>query len=148
MSVMTRWNPFKSSTQATAMMPSFENLFRDFISRPVLRDLEMAPDIRIDVSEDDKFYTVTAEIPGVDKNDIAVTIDGDEVAISAESKRETESSDKSQVYSERAYGRSFRSFTLPTHVDKDKVDAKYDKGVLKLTLPKMGNGSRKTIAVS
>lgn len=148
MSMLTHWNPFKSSPSAPLMTQNFENMFRDFMTRPMLRDVDVSPDIRIDVSEDDKSYLVMAEIPGVDKKDISVTIDGDEVSIIAETKREAESSDKSRLYSERAYGRAFRSFTLPTHVDQDRANASYDNGVLKLMLPKKGNGSRRAITVS
>src|SRR5512142_837547 len=89
MTTLTHWNPFKSMTRFDPIS-SFDDLFRGLGTRPVWRDLEAAaPDVRIDVSENDKFYSVKAEIPGVHKEDIQISVDGNQVAISAEVKRET-----------------------------------------------------------
>ena len=91
----------------------------------------------MDVSEDDKSYTVHAEIPGVTKDDIHVTIEGNQVTLGAEVKREKDVKDGERTLrSERYYGSVFRSFTLPVEVDESSSKAKYDKGVLELTLTK------------
>lgn len=148
MSMLTRWNPFKPAHTSTGMLPGVDELFRNMWSRPLMRESDLVPDIRIEVNEDDKAYRVSAEIPGVDKKDISITVDGNEVAISAEVKRESDADEKAQVYSERSFGRSYRSFTLPMDVDDTKADAKYENGVLTLSLPKKGNGHRKAITVS
>jgi HSP20 family protein len=92
---------------------------------------------RIDVAEDDKSYTVHAEVPGVTKDDIQVTIDGHQITIAAEVKRETERKDGGRtLHVERYSGSLFRSFTLPTEVDEASSAAKYENGVLELKLAK------------
>lgn len=148
MSMLTRWNPFKPAHASTGLLPGVDELLRNMWSRPLMRESDLVPDIRIEVNEDDKAYRVSAEIPGVDKKDISITVDGNEVTISAEVKRETDADEKAQVYSERSFGRSYRAFTLPVAVDEAKADAKYENGVLTLSLPKKANGQRKAISIS
>ena len=90
-----------------------------------------------------------AEIPGVDKNDIDVSIDGNQVSISAEVKRETsKKDDERDICTERYYGQVYRSFSLPGDVDSEKADARYENGLLTLTLPKKENGSARKLTVS
>ncbi len=147
MSNLTRWNPFKSLTGFDPAT-SFEDMFRGL--RPAWRDFDISPEVRIDVSEDEKVYKVKAEIPGVDKKDIEVSIDGNEVAISAEVKRETKKKEgEKEIYTDRYYGKVYRSFTLPSDLDSAKAEARYEDGVLRLTLPKVaGNGHSRKIAVN
>ena len=91
----------------------------------------------MDITEDDKSYTVHAEIPGVSKDDIHVTIEGNQVTLGAEVKREKDVKDGERLLrSERYYGSTYRSLTLPTEVDEASSEAKYDKGVLELKLAK------------
>ena len=115
----------------------FDELFRGFF-RPVRSEKTAAPaPVRIDVAETDDAYTVRAEIPGVKKEDIHVAIEGNQVTISAEVKREAETKDGERVLrSERYYGSVYRSFTLPTELNEDASEAKYENGVLALTLAK------------
>jgi len=115
----------------------FDQLFRGFL-RPVRGEKPAAPvSLRIDVAETDNAYTVRAEIPGVRKEDIHVAIEGDQVTISAEVKREAETKDGERVlHSERYYGSVYRSFTLPTEINEEASEAKYENGVLALTLAK------------
>jgi len=116
---------------------AFDDLFRGFFMRPVRFEGQPEVQIKIDVSEDDKAYTVHAEIPGVKKEDIHVTIDGNQVAISAEVKNEKEVKEGGKVLrSERYYGKVSRAFTLGQDVDEASAQAKYDNGVLELRLPK------------
>jgi len=127
---------------------AFDDLFRGFFMHPV--SLENQQDIRIklDVSEDDKAYTVHAEIPGVKKEDIHVTIDGNQVAISAEVKNEKEVKEGEKVLrSERYYGKVSRAFMLDQDVDEDTSQAKYDNGVLELRLPKRVSAKSKTLTI-
>src|SRR5207244_6978427 len=93
-------------------------------------------------------YAVLAEIPGVRKEDIQVSIDGNQVAISAEVKRQKEEkqSEKS-LRAERYYGRVHRSFALAQDVDQEKAQAKYENGVLELRLPKKAPASTRTLTV-
>jgi HSP20 family protein len=104
---------------------------------------------KVEVSEQDKAYTVHAEIPGVKKDDIHVEIDGDQVAISAEVKQEKDVKDGERVvHSERYYGKLSRAFRLGQDIDEAAAIAKYNDGILELTLPKKAVASRKQIAVS
>lgn len=116
---------------------AFDDLFRGFFMRPVRFEGQPEVQVKIDVKEDDKAYTVHAEIPGVKKEDIHVTIDGNQVAISAEVKNEKEVKEGEKVLrSERYYGKVSRAFTLASDVDEASAQAKYKDGVLELTLPK------------
>lgn len=116
---------------------AFDDLFRGFFMRPVRFEGQQEVQIKVDVSEDDKAYTVHAEIPGVKKEDIHVTIDGDQVAISAEVKNEKEAKEGEKILrSERYYGKVSRVFTLGQDVDDAAAEAKYSNGVLELRLPK------------
>jgi HSP20 family protein len=147
MNQLTHWNPFKPLAKFETPA-GFEDFFRNFGLRPAWRDLEVMPEIRIDVSEDDKAYRIKADIPGVKKEDIDVSIEGREIAISAESSKKTERKDESTLYTERSEGRFYRSFTLPLEVDSKSAEARYDGGVLSLTLPKKPNGKSHRITVS
>jgi HSP20 family protein len=136
MSNLTVFDPFADS--------GFDELFRGFF-RPVR--LEKAPQaFKMDVSENDKAYVVKAEMPGVTKNDIHVAIDGNRVTIGAEVKRESEGKSNGDrvLRSERYYGSIHRGFTLPAEIDEAASEAKYENGVLELTLAKKAqNGARK-----
>ncbi|MGA9335612.1 MAG: Hsp20/alpha crystallin family protein [Rudaea sp.] len=148
MNTIANWNPFKTTTRYNPVA-SFEDLFRGLNARPLWRDIEAAPDMRIDVNEDDKAYRVKAEMPGVDKNDIEISVEGNQVAISAEVKRETtKKDDEKELYTERYFGKVYRSLSLASDLDGGKAEAHYDKGVLTLTLPKKHNGGTRKVAVS
>ena len=113
----------------------FDELFRG-LCRPV-RVAKAPTTIKMDIAELDKSYVVKAEIPGVPKEDIQISIEGNQVTISAEVKREFEAKDGERVLrSERYYGNVYRAFTLPVEVDEAASNAKYANGVLELTLVK------------
>ncbi|MFZ3040448.1 MAG: Hsp20/alpha crystallin family protein [Thiobacillus sp.] len=122
-----------------------DDLFRGFFVRPALLEGQPQMQIKMDLKEDDKAYTVHADIPGVKKEDIQVSIDGNRVSISAESKMEKEEKEGEKVLrSERYVGKVARSFTLSHDVDEAQAQAKYSDGVLELTLPKKaGTATRK-----
>src|SRR3990167_11140551 len=127
---------------------AFDDLFRGFFMRPVRFEGQPEVQIKMDVSEDDKAYTVHAEIPGVKKEDIHVTIDGSQVAVSAEVKNEKEVKEGGKVLrSERYYGKVSRAFTLGQDVDEATAQAKYKDGVLELTLPKQTAAKAKRLAI-
>ncbi len=143
MANVTRFDPF----QISALDP-FDDVFKGFF-RPVR--IEGAPDvqIRMDVKEDDKGYTVHAEIPGVKKDDIHVTIDGNQVSISAEVKQEKEVKEGEKVLrSERYYGKVARSFSLASDIDEATAHAKYAEGVLELVLPKKTAAASKKLTIN
>ena len=125
-----------------------DDLFRGFFMRPVRFEGQQEIQIKVEVSEDDKAYTVHAEIPGVKKEDIRVTVDGNQVAISAEVKNEKEVKEGSKVLrSERYYGTVSRSFALAQEVDDSAVVAKYVDGVLELNLPKRAIEKAKQMSI-
>lgn len=130
MANLTRYDPFDLTIEP------FDDLFKGFF-RPVRMEGVPQMQIKMDVKEDGKTYTVHADIPGVKKEDIHVTIDGNQVSISAEVKKEKEEKEGEKVLrSERYYGKVARSFTLGSDIDEGASQAKYDNGVLELTLPK------------
>ena len=140
MANITRYSPFDDA---------FDDLFRGFFVRPVSYDAPAgAAQFRVDVSENEKAYTLRAEVPGVKKEDINVTIDGDTVAISAEVKHEKDVKNGDRVLrSERYYGKLYRAFTLGQAVEEAGTSAKYADGVLELTLPKKAAAQAKRIAI-
>lgn len=144
---LMRFDPFREISRFEPLR-GFDDLFGDLRLKPALRDFEAEPRIKMDVTETDKAYTVKAEIPGVKKEDIKVDIERNQVSISAETKKETEEKKGDTVVrSERYYGQQFRSFTLASEIDEDKAVAKYQDGVLELTLPKRAgsNGGKKLV---
>lgn len=157
MSNLTRFNPFRTGlTRFDPLLTRFDpfrdfnDLFNNLMVSPMLRaGMEMEPQIRMDVKESDGKYVIRAEIPGVRKEDIHVTIDGNRVSISAEIKQEKETKDGERVIrSECSYGLATRGFNLAEEIDQNKTEAKYTDGVLELTLPKKPGAARKEIAIS
>ena len=141
MADITRYDPFADVSSL------FDDLPRGFFLRP-LKTPELPTRIKVDVKEDEKNYTVHAEIPGVKKEDIQVSINGDQVSISAEVKKETEEKKGGHVvHSERYFGRVARSFTLGQEVDEAQASAKYADGVLELTLPKKAATGTKKLTI-
>ena len=127
---------------------SLDDLFRGFFMRPVKFAGQGEIQIKIDVAEDQNAYTVHAEVPGVKKEDIQVTVDGAQVSISAEVKNEKEVKEGNRVLrNERYFGSVARSFTLGQEIDDSAVSAKYVDGVLELVLPKRTVAKNKRIAI-
>ena len=146
MANITRYNPFGEMTRFDPF-GDIDDLFKGYWVRPLVKHAE--PEVKIDLSEDDKAYIVHAEIPGVKKEDIKVQVEGNQVSISAEVKQEKEEKkDKKVLRTERYYGRVFRSFTLGQDMDHNAAKAKYSDGVLELTLPKKPGATAKEISVS
>lgn len=131
----------------------FDEFFRDLpvglSLRPLHGDPLPSPErIKVDVRENGASVIVSAEIPGVDKENIHVDVDHGIVTIRAEVKQyDADTEDEKVLHSERYFGAVERSFNLPCPVDEDKAKATYDKGVLTLTLPKKSPGGTKKIAV-
>ena len=131
----------------------FDDFFKDlapaFYVRPLHGDALPDPSkIKIDVKEDDAAYTVHAEIPGVAKDDIQVSVEGNVVSLRAEVQQKDEKKEGEKVLrSERYYGAVERSFQLPADVDAAQAKAKYDNGVLTLTLPKKQSGATQRLKI-
>jgi HSP20 family protein len=130
---------------------AFDDLLRGFFVRPVGFEGQTQAhpaQFRVDVSETENAYTVHAEIPGVKKEDINISIDGDQIAISAEVKNEKEARDGERTLrTERYYGKVYRAFQLGQPVDENTASAKYNDGILELTLPKKAAASAKRITI-
>jgi len=127
----------------------FDDLFRGFFVRPVdIGNTPQTPSIKMDVREEGNAYQVHAELPGVRKEDIHVTIDGGQVSISAEVKQEKEVKEGQRVLrSERYFGKVARSFQLAQDIDDAKATAKFNDGVLELTLPKRAATASKRLSI-
>ena len=133
MADITRYDPFSDVANL------FDDLSKGFFLRPISvpAPAGLPTRIKVDVKEDDGAYTVHAEIPGVKKEDIHVSVEGNQVSISSEVKKETEEKKGERVvHSERYFGKVMRSFTLAHEVDDAAASAKYSDGVLELRLPK------------
>jgi len=130
-----------------------DDFFRDvapgFYVKPLHGDpLPTAAQIKVDVREDDRAYTVHAEIPGVAKEDIHVSLDGNLVTLRAEVKQQDlQTKEEKLLRSERYFGAVSRSFQLPMDIDQAESKAKYDNGVLTLTLPKKAGGRAQRLAI-
>ena len=127
---ITRFNPLEDA---------FENLFRGVpVWLPSPETRATAPtQFRMDVSENDKEYQVLADLPGVKKEDISITISGNQVSVSAEVKHEKDvEKGETMLRGERYFGKIQRAFALGQEVDQATAQAKYNDGVLELTLPK------------
>lgn len=141
-------------TDPIAELARFEPFrdLEDFVPWPRLRrwlhEMPAEPAIKLEVTEDDKAYRVKADLPGVKKEDIAVEIEGNQVSLTAEVTREKEEKKgETVVHSERYYGKQYRSFTLGRDIDRKKAEAKFENGVLELTLPKSNGGGAAKLEV-
>ena len=101
----------------------------------------------VDIAEEDVQYLVKVDLPGVSKDDVKITMEGNLLTISGEKKEQKETKKSNYHSLERNYGSFSRSFTLPTTVQGDKVEAEYKDGVLNITLPKAEEAKRKQIEV-
>lgn len=144
MANLTRYDPLD-----LALEP-FDDMFRGFF-RPVRWEGMQQPQqmqIKVDVKEGERDYTVFAEIPGVKKEDIHVTVEGNQISISAEAKKETEEKEGEKLLRcERYYGKVLRTFTLPQEVNEAESSARYSDGVLTLNLHKKSSSSAKKLSV-
>ncbi|SDD15251.1 heat shock protein Hsp20 [Variovorax sp. CF079] len=129
-----------------------DNLFPEMMRRwarplQMLDEVDVPSDIRVDISENDKEYLVSAEIPGAKKEDIRVSIDGNYVSIAAEIKKELEEKHGRTLTKETYHGSVSRGFTLGSDVDEKTAVAKLEDGVLRLTLPKRQGSSSRVLKI-
>lgn len=140
MANLQRFDPFQE----------LDDILRGVVFRPMrMAQTPQIESIRIDATEDDKAYRITADIPGMRKEDIKVSIDDNEVTITAESSSDKEEKEGERVVlRERAYGAMSRTLTLPQAVDDDSAQARYENGVLTLMLPKRDMPAARKIAIT
>jgi HSP20 family protein len=139
MTGLARYHPFDET---------FDDFFRGFFVRPLALEPQVPVSIRMDIKEEDGAYLVQAEMPGFSKEDIQIAIDGNQVSISAELKRNREEKQSAKVLrAERHVGKYSRAFALAQDVDETSAQAKYSDGVLELRLPKKAATSSRKLLV-
>ena len=147
MTVLARWEPFR---EVATLQDRMNRLFRDSFNQAggdeALTSSTFAP--AVDVYEDEHNVTLKIEVPGIDEQDIDVRIENNTLTVHGERKIDKEEKEENYRRVERHYGAFTRTFTLPTTVDSEKVAANYDKGVLKITLPKKAEAKPKQIKVN
>ena len=144
MNLIRRGNPALQAYRPGSVEDQFgrmvESMFEDFFS-PLAQggrwDSEGAAAPRLDVKETEKTFEIQAELPGVEKDDIKVSVDGQRITIEAECRQANERREgETVVYAERTARKFMRSFALPTEVDDASAQARLENGVLQLSLPK------------
>src|SRR5277367_1234022 len=146
MTVLTRWEPFR---EFPTLQDRMNRLFRDSYGpegQEALTTSTFAP--LVDVYEDEHNVTLKIEVPGIEEKDIDVRIENNTLTVHGERKFEKEEKEENYRRVERQYGSFTRTFNLPTTVDSEKVAANYDKGVLKIALPKKAEAKPKQIKVN
>ncbi len=147
MTVITRWDPFR---EFTTVQDRLNRLFRESYGpegrEEALTTSSFAPPV--DVYEDEHNVALKIEVPGIDEKDIDVRIENNVLTVHGERKFEKEEKEENFRRVERQYGSFTRTFTLPTTVDAEKVAANYDKGILKIVLPKKAEAKPKQIKVN
>lgn len=129
---LIKFNPFKELETLSERM---RNIFDDL---PTAFNLDLTSSFypRVDIAEDDQNVYVTAELPGVDKKDVKVSLQDNVLTIKGEKKSEVKDENKNYYRIERTYGSFCRSFQLPAEVDPDKVKAKFENGMLMIEAAK------------
>lgn len=140
MSTLTHWNPFRS---LESREDAFQDLVREFFGKP---GDELLPPV--DVAESDGEITVKMAVPGVEKDQITISVDDHTLNVRGESKKETEEKKKNYYRQEIRYGSFARSVRLPAEVDAAKTAADLKNGMLKITLPKSKTPKAQTIKVN
>ncbi|MEJ2673451.1 MAG: Hsp20/alpha crystallin family protein [Deltaproteobacteria bacterium] len=143
---LMEWRPFR---EVSRLRREMDRLWDDYFGsgRRGLQPLtaEFAP--AVDIKETDTEIVVKAEVPGIDANDINISVTGEVLTIKGEKKSEREEKEENYHLVERSYGSFSRSLALPAAVDLDKIEAKYAKGVLTVTCPKKEEVKPKAIEI-
>jgi HSP20 family protein len=142
--------PYRASPVEDHIGRIFENMFEDMLApygQLGRLDQEAVISPRINVAESDKAFEIEAELPGAHKEDIKVAIDGRRVTLEAEEKREDRKEGENLIYVERTARKFSRAFTLPADVDDNAAQARFENGILRLTLPKRDAASAKKLTV-
>src|SRR6267378_2554076 len=148
MTVLTRFYPYR---ELNTLQERVNRLFHESFNSSAGRDESLATSNfapAVDVYEDEHSVSLKIEVPGIDEKDIDVRIENRTLTVHGERKFEKEEKEENYRRVERQYGSFTRTFTLPTTVDADKVVANYDKGVLKIALPKKAEAKPKQIKVN
>jgi HSP20 family protein len=157
MKSLEKWNPLRVSRSWDPFreLEEFQNRLASFFGSqlPLLKEgREEAFGVGewtpvVDTMEDDKEYTVKAELPGIDKEDVKVSVEGGVLSIAGERKADKEEKSKKYHRIERSYGSFVRSFTLPEGAASDKITAEFKNGVLRVHVPKNEEVKPKSVEV-
>ena len=140
---LSRWSPFESFSP---FAPTFGRLFEDFWGRRSLDDSGLiAP--ALDVSEDEQGITVSAELPGLKKDDVKIQFENGVLSISGEKTLESEKKGKSFHRMERKYGSLYRAIALPVGANPDKAEAEFTDGVLHVRMPLREEAKPKVVKI-
>jgi HSP20 family protein len=140
---MARWDPFENISPFGL---TFGRLFDDMLGRRQGEsDRLIAP--LVDVSEDENHLTITAELPGLRKEDVKIQVENNVLSISGEKRLEKEEKDKNFHRLERRYGSFYRAIALPQGVSTDQADAEFKDGVLNIRLPKREDVKPRTLPI-
>src|ERR1039458_4181880 len=140
---ITRWDPFR---EVASLQNRFNTLFRDLNDAEApLTTAAFVP--AVDIYEDDKKVVLKLEVPGIEEKDLDVSVENNTLTVKGERKFETEEKEENFHRIERRYGSFFRAFTLPSTVDTEHMQAKYNAGVLKLELQKKPEAQPKQTVV-
>lgn len=139
-----RWDPFR---EAISLRDAMDSLLQESFIRPATLQGHGGATLPLDVSETEDEFVVRASVPGMKPDDVQITVRGDTLTIRGESKAEEEKKGSHWHLRERRYGAFQRSVTLGTPVESDKARARYEHGVLTLTLPKAEQAKPRQIKV-
>jgi HSP20 family protein len=142
---LVKWNPRRVSN---VWNTGIDRWFDNFLNS----DLRLSDDIStvqpvVNVEETENEYLISAELPGIDKKDINISIEDNILSLSGEKKSESKTDEKNYHRFERSYGKFCRSFDLPNSIDRENIDASYKNGVLNIILPKAEEAKPKQIEV-
>ena len=141
---ITRWDPFR---EVASLQNRVNALFRDFNEgESAMTTASFIP--AVDIYEDEKKVVLKLEVPGIAEKDLDVSVENNVLTVKGERKFSAEEKEENFHRIERRYGSFYRAFTLPTTVDTEGIDAKYDAGILKLELKKKPEAQPKQIKVS
>lgn len=148
---LVKWNPTKDLLKFER---DFNKIFKSFSNRfgvskrfeEDYADASWAP--LADVVENDKSYTITVDLPGLTKKDIKVSYSNGLLSINGERKSEKESKDSNYYKVERSFGKFYRCFNMPEGIDEDKIDAKFEDGILKIEVAKSEEAKPKQIEIN
>jgi HSP20 family protein len=145
MTVLTRWEPFR---EFATLQDRINRAFRESYTGGQDESLTTSTfSPAVDVYEDEHKVTLKIEVPGIDEKDIDVRVENNTLTVHGDRKIEKEEKEENYLRVERQYGSFTRTFNLPQTVDTDNVSATYDKGVLKISLPKKAEAKPKQIKV-
>ena len=141
---ITRWDPFR---EVVALQNRVNNLFREMNDGDSpLTTASFVP--AVDIYEDAKKVVLKLEVPGIEEKDLDIRVENNTLTVKGERKFEKEEKEENFRRVERQYGSFTRTFTLPTTVEAEKVSASYDKGILKIAMPKKAEAKPKQIKVN